>query len=184
VPVALDVHFVILIHPLEVKRRVATGRMAHLCLSESTLIEGFDFSGNARVGGFVADPRNHCVVLYPGPRSVNLSRLSDEGRVALTPPGRRLVVFVIDGTWNTAGRMIRNEHLGGLPTLSFDPGEPSRFRVRKQPKPECLSTIEAIHRTIDLLRPNDVARTRAHDNMLSVFDYLVDYQLLFENSKR
>ena len=42
-------------------------------------------------------------------------------------------------------------NLGPLPRISFDPGEPSRFRGRKQPKPECLSTIEAIHRTIDLL---------------------------------
>lgn len=179
-PFSCAVKFVILIHPIEVKRRIATGRMAHLCLRDSELIEGQEFSENARVQSILRDQSHHCVVLYPGRRSTNLSLLSNEGRTALIPPGKKLVVFVIDGTWNTAGRMIRSSGLRDLPTISFDPDTVSRFRVRKQPAPECLSTIEAIHRTIELL--GVAPKAREHDNLLDVFDHMVEFQLLFTDS--
>ena len=175
-PFESKIHFVILIHPIEVKRRIATGRMAHLCLQNSTLIEGQDFSENERVRQIVANDKNHCVVLYPGRNSVNLSQLTMTERAWLVPNGKALVVFVIDGTWNTAGRMIRNRHLLHLPRISFEPGGLSRFRVRRQPAPEFLSTIEAIHRTIDLF---DESGIRDHDNLLTVFDQMVEFQLRF-----
>lgn len=180
------IHFVILIHPIEVKRRIATGRMAHLCLQNSTLIEGQEFSSNKKVSEIVSNLDNHCVVLYPGRNSLNLSSLSNGQRASFMPDGKRLVIFVIDGTWNTAGRMIRSQHLRELPTISFDSTFPSRFRVRRQPAPEYLSTIEAIHQTIDLLgpvtAPASESAERAHDNLLTVFDSMVEFQLRFTKS--
>ena len=175
-PFESSAHFVILIHPIEVKRRIATGRMAHLCLKNSTLIQGVEFSENEMIDSIVGDSRNHCVVLYPGRHSLNLSELNEEERCSLVPTSKRLVVFVIDGTWNTAGRMIRSRNLRDLARISFDPNLQSRFRVRKQPAPECLSTIGAIHRTIELL-PG--LGSRDHDNLLEVFDQMVEFQLRF-----
>jgi len=43
------VQFVILIHPIEFQRRIATGRMSHLILKNSVLIRGHDYSENAQV---------------------------------------------------------------------------------------------------------------------------------------
>lgn len=180
-PFECGIEFVILIHPIEVKRRIATGRMAHLCLADSHLIAGKEFSSNREVQSILANPKNFCVTLYPGPRSKNLSLMTEEARACFVPPGKKLVVFVIDGTWNTAGRMIRSDGLRDLPTISFDPETQSRFRVRKQPAPECLSTIEAIHRTIDLLK--GPSSSREHDTLLDVFDQMVEFQLLFSESK-
>jgi len=168
------VQFVILIHPIEARRRVATGRMAHLSLRGSILIEGVEFSGHPQIRELVSSPENHCVILYPGRNSTDLSR---EG-AAFIPDAKKLVVFVIDGTWATAGRMIRSEDLRGLPSISFTPSTRSRFRVRRQPAAECLSTIEAIHRTIDLL-----GTTQDHDRLLTVFDKMVEFQLGFSESK-
>jgi DTW domain-containing protein YfiP len=168
------VQFVILIHPIEARRRVATGRMAHLSLRGSILIEGIEFSGHPQIRELVSSPENHCVILYPGRNSTDLSH---EG-AAFIPNGKKLVVFVIDGTWATAGRMIRSEDLRGLPSISFTPSTRSRFRVRRQPAAECLSTIEAIHRTIDLL-----GTTQDHDRLLTVFDKMVEFQLGFSESK-
>ena len=39
-PINCPINFVILIHPIEAKRRIATGRMSHLCLKGSHLIKG------------------------------------------------------------------------------------------------------------------------------------------------
>lgn len=161
------IEFVILIHPIEVHRRIATGRMAHLCLKRSHLVMGEDYSNNPTVNAIVEDPNRHCVILYPG--GENLSQKPPEERRA----PENLTVFVIDGTWGTARKMIRlSQNLARLPRICFTPTTPSRFRVRKQPRPECYSTIEAIHATIGLMKPG-----QDHDHLLYVFDRMVDRQI-------
>jgi DTW domain-containing protein YfiP len=67
----------------------------------------------------------------------------------------------------------------GIPRVSFAPGRPSRYLFRRQPRAECLSTIEAVHRVIDLLdRPGGypVRPTGAHENLLEVFDWMAERQ--------
>lgn len=168
--------FVILIHPIEMHRRIATGRMAHLNLKNSFLIMGHDFSKNAQVNGIIARPDLHCMMLYPGRDSLNLTHMTLNERRSLQPQNKRLTVFVIDGTWATARKMVRlSQPLQKLPRLCFTPKTPSNFRVRRQPRPECYSTIEAIHHTIDLLTPLGVERP--HDQLLSCFTKMVERQI-------
>lgn len=179
------VEFVILIHPIEIKRRIATGRMSHLILNGSRLIKGGDFSDDERVYRIIEDNPRGCYVLYPGPTSINLSELADEDKRTQFPAtGKNLTVFVIDGTWATARAMLRSENLRRLPRISFTSTEESRFIVRKQPLPQCLSTIEAIHKTIEQLAPVsgfDV-QSRRHDHLLDVFGQMVKRQLAFSSS--
>ncbi|GIL17380.1 MAG: hypothetical protein BroJett040_11310 [Oligoflexia bacterium] len=171
--------FVILTHPIEIARRIATGRMSHLCLKNSHWIGGHDFTNNESVNLLLQDPKLHPVLLYPGPDSRNMSLMSEEEKFDLTPSGNRLVgkklaIFVIDGTWHTARKMVRlSQNLKDLPRICFTPDRPSNFRIRHQPRPECYSTIEAIHQTIDLLSPPN----RNHDHLLEVFDKMVNRQL-------
>lgn len=176
------IQFVILIHPIELRRRIATGRMSHLSLQNSKLIMGQDYSQNAQVNALVQDPTLQPLILYPGPQSTNLTPLSGLERRGLLKTGLRPVIFVIDGTWATARKMMRlSDNLQTLPRLCFTPEKPSNFRVRKQPKPGCYSTIEAIHAVIDLFGPRpgfDFAQ-RPHDALLRVFDQMVERQLEF-----
>lgn len=174
------IKFVILIHRLEVRRRIATGRLSHLILQNSDLIMGYDYSHNPKLNAILENPVYHPVVLYPGRNSVNFSRLSTGERSSLFPEGKTPAIIVIDGTWSTAKKMLRRSaNLRGLPQICFTPEKPSNFRVRKQPHRECVSTVEAIHHTIELLGPSrgfDLA-CGAHDNLLQVFDRLVEQQL-------
>jgi DTW domain-containing protein YfiP len=180
------IDFVILIHPIEVQRRIATGRMAHLCLRRSVLLMGHDYSENVSVNEIVGDPSRHCVMLYPGRLSKNISPCSLEERHALFPKNKKLTLFVIDGTWATARKMVRlSDNLRDLPRICFTPPGPSNFRVRKQPRPECYSTIEAIHHTIDLLQiPAPDTERRAHDSLLYVFDRMVQRQIELQLTRR
>ena len=176
------IKFVILIHRLEVRRRIATGRLSHLTLENSELMMGYDYSHNSRLTEIVHDPANFPVILYPGPKSINLTPLTHKERALVFPKDKQPVVIVIDGTWGTAGKMLsRSENLQGLPRICFTPDRPSNFRVRKQPKKECFSTVEAIHQTIEMVGPGrgfDVA-SGAHHALLSVFDIMVEQQLEF-----
>ena len=104
-PMATRTRFVLLMHPKEFKREKAgTGRLTHLCLSDSEIVVGADFDRNARVLELLANPDHHCVLLYPGPGASNLS-------LGELPPaslgGRRLVVFALDATWACARKMLR-----------------------------------------------------------------------------
>lgn len=176
------VSFVILIHPIEVKRRIATGRMSHLCLKNSHLIMGQDYSGHEDVQKLIDDPQYHSVILYPGVDSQNLTAMSSQERVEVFPSNKKLRIFVIDGTWATAKKMMRqSQNLKNLPKISFVPPKPSTFRVRKQPHEFCYSTIEAIHHTIELVGETQgfPVEQREHDKLMYVFDHMVERQLEF-----
>jgi DTW domain-containing protein YfiP len=178
-PFDSKIKFVILMHKIEARRRVATGRLSHLCLEDSLLVTGHDFTEDKQVNSLINNPAHHCVVLYPGRNSQNLSELSKESRASFFPAEKKLVVFVIDGTWNTARQMIRSQCFQSLPRVCFTPPGVSSFRVRKQPMPECYSTLEAIHHTIELVadgRGFDLSR-RPHDALLRVFDAMVERQI-------
>lgn len=176
------INFVVLIHPIEVRRRIATGRMSHLTLKDSHLIEGQNYSNNKDVNQLINDPAYHSVILYPGVKSKNLTPLSNDERTELFPKNKKLRVFVIDGTWATARKMVRlSENLHQLPRVGFSPPGPSNFRVRKQPHEGCYSTIEAIHHMIELVGHTQGfdPKTREHDKLINVFDAMVERQLEF-----
>lgn len=170
-PFTVGFDLVLLQHPNERRCSVTTARMTHLCVAGSTLFEGAGFAGHARVNAMLADPARHCVVLYPGPGSVEAG--SPEWRV---PDGRKLTVFVIDGTWSTAATMLRRTPaIAALPRISFRASGPSGYRFKRQPRPECLSTIEATHELIAALEPGCEPRGR----LLELFDTMVESQLRF-----
>lgn len=178
-----QIKFVILIHPIEMRRRIATGRMSHLTLKESHLIMGQDYSDNVEVNALLKNSDYHSAVLYPGVRSTNLTGLAVPERQSLFPSDKKLLLFVIDGTWATAKKtMYQSANLQTLQRICFSPAKPSTFRVRKQPAPGCYSTIEAIHQTLDLLgdRPGFQVANRDHDKLLHVFDAMVERQLEFK----
>lgn len=177
-PITPATEFIILIHPNEVWRSIASGRMAHLGLSNSRLYEGKDFTEHEAVNRLIADPARYCVVLTPGERAINLTDHAPETRAALFPPSRQLTVFLIDGTWNQANKIKKLSHnLEPLPQVCFTPRAPSQFLVRKQPRAHCYSTIEAIHEFIDLV---ETPPAREHDNLLRVFQAMVNQQIDFE----
>ncbi len=181
-PFDCQMKFVILIHPIEVKRRIATGRMSHLSLKNSHLIMGQNYSENPEVNSILNDPQYFSVMLYPGQKSKNLSAMTISERALLFPTGKKLAIFVIDGTWATARKMVyQSSNLSSLPRICFTPPHPSQFRVRKQPNEACYSTIEAIHQTIELVGQTQgySVESREHDSLTTVFDAMVTRQLEF-----
>jgi len=189
-----DPQFLILIHPIEYARRVASGRMAHLCLKNSFFFKGADFSDHQELNAILKNPANQCVLLYPGAEVTNLSALPAACRRDFVEAGRKLIVIVVDGTWNTAGKMIRsNPELEKLGRICFTPSRPSQWRIRTQPRKHFVSTLEAIHECIELLSEGFSGKptssltngstnvtqstctpARPHDILLEVFERMID----------
>ena len=181
------IRFVILIQYREARKHIATGRLSHLCLKNSELIIGYDYTNDLRVNAILEDPQNFPMVLYPGAQATNLSQLSPADRGDLIPKGHQPVIFLIDGTWISARKIMqKSTNLQKLPQICFDPPQLSRFRLRKQPKPYCFSTVEAIHHTLDLLGPHvgfDTA-SRTHDHLLEMFNFMEDQQIRLTKNQR
>lgn len=120
-----QIKFLILIHPIEVRRRIATGRMAHLCLENSELIAGQDYTHNQRLNTLLEDNRYSPIVLYPGPRSVDITHSTVDEKLALFTKNKIPMIIVIDGTWTTAKKMIgKSKNIISLPRLCFIPTQP------------------------------------------------------------
>ena len=175
--------FIILTHPREAKHRLGTARMAHLCLANSSLIEGVNFSANDRVNREIDDPSNLPLLLHLSRSSINLSRLDRIERQRLFLGDRKLIVFVLDGTWKSVRKIIRlSPNLARLPKICFDPPTPSAYRIRREPLPQCYSTLEAIGHVIELLSDRvapEVPSSRLHDSMLALFHSVIDRQMTF-----
>lgn len=173
-PFASAPQIALLVHPYEARRAIATARLAHRCLTNSLWIQGSYFENDARVESILRDGTLAPFLLYPGRGARDLAL--PEVRETLAPPGKTPVVFVLDGTWAQARRMRRlSTQIHSLPMVCFTPTRPSRFRVRKQPRANCYSTIEAVHHLLDLFHEPGTARP--HDNLLDVFDAMVEKQL-------
>ena len=130
--------FVILMHPKEFKQEKAgTGRLTHLCLSQSEIHMGIDFDSHEEVQALINNPRNQPMLVYPSLGARNLSK----GDLQKNDLGdRQLVVFLLDATWALAKKMLRlSPSLQRLPRLMFTPSAPSRFVIKQQPVEGCLS---------------------------------------------
>lgn len=169
--------FVILMHPKEArKQKCGTGRLCHLVLKNSRLHVGIDFTNDSKVRALIEDPEYTSVLLFPAPSAVNLSQ---DGYRSLTGRQDKLQIFVVDGTWSLAGKIVRlSENLRALPAVSFTPRQPSNFQIKKQPRAECLSTIESIHLLLELGQEQGVeAADRNIEQLSEIFERLVQIQL-------
>jgi DTW domain-containing protein YfiP len=135
---------VVLQHPRERRVGIGTGRMAHLSLPGSVLRVGVDFTDDAVLAAALAGPAP-AYVLYPRPGAVSPAEL---------PRDTPITLVVLDGTCSQARKLLhRNPVLARLPGIAFAPSAPSNYRIRRQPAPFCVSTIEALAETLAALEP-------------------------------
>lgn len=182
-PFSTRTHFVILMHTKEAhKQRTGTARLARLCLTNAELIIGTDFTRNDRVNALIQDPACRPFVLYPGPEAASFKTL---GKDAL-PEGKTLLVFVIDGTWRGAQRVLRKSpNVRALPRLSFAGSYISQFKIKKQPLAHCVSTIEAIYYLCKEAEEAGYEPPNPRKEiLLSIFKELVDTQIGYQKGKR
>lgn len=164
-------------HPKEArKQKSGTGRLCHLVLQNSRLHIGIDFTNDSKVRALIKDPEYTSVLLFPAAQAVDLSQ---DGYRALTGRDGKLQIFVVDATWSLAGKILRlSENIRALPAVSFTPRQPSKFQFKKQPRAECLSTLESIHLLLELGQEQGIeAADRNIEQLPEIFERLVQIQL-------
>ena len=140
----------ILQHPSEVNHALNTARLAALGLNNAQLevAEVFD-----HLETLLNVPGYQARLLFPG-----------EEATALTPQAAEtgpMLLVVPDGTWRKARKLLHlNPLLASLPRVTLENSPVSRYRLRKAPGPDALSTLEAITHALQTLEPGRAANNR------------------------
>ena len=160
---------VILQHPRERDMPIGTARMASLCLPQAELRVGIRWTGEL-LADAIGDPARPPILLYPGPGARDILR---------DPPRGPVTLVVVDGTWSQARTVVRdNPVLQALPRYAFATPEPSHYRIRREPRAEYVSTIEALMHVLGALE-GDPVRFRS---LLDPLRAMVDAQLACQAS--
>lgn len=148
-------------HPRERAHPLGTARIASLALERIHLEEL-----RGRTASAPASLPRDAGLLFPADGARDLDRVG--------PDERPTALVVLDGTWSQARALVRDHPwLERLPRYRLRPRAESRYRLRKQPAPGCVSTIEAIAQALRILEPT----TPGIEGLLDTFDAMIDQQL-------
>ena len=181
-PIDCKIKFVLLMHPKEAKKqKTGTGRLSALCLPESEIIMGIDFTHNQQLNRLLEDPKYFPLLMYP---DENAWTASKEG-FAQTIGDRIPLVIIIDSTWFCSKKMLKlSQNLKNIPRLSFVNSYRSIFTFKKEPEEYCISTIESCYYIIKEFQDAGIAPKEADPTpLMTVFKEMIKFQLQAENDR-
>lgn len=160
----------VLQHPREHLHPIGTERFARLGLARSRIEVAWD-AGAEELSAPAWLPSD-VGLLYPSPHARELATLP-----ASELPGRLLV---LDGTWHTAKTLYRDKRwLHDLPHYRITPEIEGRYRIRREPRRDYVSTIEAIAAALRILEPE----TTGLEELLEAFDAMIDDQIRYTRER-
>lgn len=162
---------VVLQHPRERHKAIGTARIAALCLPSAEIVVGVDFANDRHARTLLNNPDAPAVLLYPA---------ADARDLRTDPPKGPVTLVVLDGTWHHAKTLLReNPWLQALPKVAFAPDKPSEYRIRREPREDYVSTIEALVQTLGVLEGEAPDAPSRFDALMVPFRAMVDTQLSY-----
>ncbi len=153
---------VIIQHPREVRHALGTERLARLGLQRCQV----HVAWNLEVLPSMIPPG--AALLYPSSKARDIGELDVSSRPT--------ALVAIDGTWSQAKVLYRdNPWLADLPHVKLAQPPPSNYRIRREPKDNYVSTLEALVHALSALEPE----TSGWDGLLSRFARMIDQQIAY-----
>lgn len=148
-------------HPAERDHAFGTARLVRMALPDADVRVAWR-------GGRLERPPlpDGAALLWPGPTARDLAQI---------PPNERPAhLVVVDGTWPQARSMYKvNPWMAAIPQVRLSPSAPSAYRIRREPRPDFLSTVESLAEALRLCEPENAAL----DGLLDGFRALIDGQI-------
>lgn len=159
-------------HPREQRHPMGSLRFARLGLERCQIA----VAKRGSHGGLRSDldfPRG-AALLYPD---------SDARELDTLGPGERPSSLVLlDGTWSTVRPLLAGDpRLRDLPRVRITPRIAGRYRIRREPRAECESTLGALVEALRVLEPE---RNDAWDALMHAFDQMIDHQIEIVQTRR
>jgi len=156
-------HFLhILQDPSEEKNAIGTARILGLSLKRSKISVGEFFDEG------LFDLQNSYLV-FPDPLAMAAAKLLEQKEM-----NNNSVFILLDGSWKKAYKLLMsNPFLQKLPKVSINVAQKSQYRIRKSPRDDGLSTVEAGYYLLSQLENN----RGKFKPLLNSFASMIDYQI-------
>lgn len=158
-------HFLhILQDPSEQKKAIGTARILELSLLRCKISVGEVFDPHL----FDLD---NCYLLFPDSAAIPAAALCGVKNNIINEQSQ---FILLDGSWKKAYKLLMsNPFLQTLPKVGLDIQEQSHYRIRRSPREDGLSTVEAGYYLLSQLENNREKFTP----LLKSFAYMIDYQI-------
>lgn len=141
---------VILQHPSEEKIAKNTAKLLNLSLTDCKIIKGENNKDFAMLNSL---PVESTVLLYPNEHATNLDDTNPKPALS-----KITHLIVIDGTWKKAYKILQlTPLLTKFKTVSFKQLPQNRYAIRKAPRADSLSTLEAVAHSLLLIEQQNPA---------------------------
>ena len=148
--------------PSEQNKAIGTARILDLSLSKVKLTVADTFDA-------AQFDLSNTFLVFPSEQSETIDSLQQTARL-----NNDLQFILLDGSWKKAYKLLMtNPFLQSLPKLTLNVQEQSRYRIRKSPREDGLSTVEAGYYLLSELESN-------YDKflpLLDVFKQMIDFQI-------
>jgi len=154
----------LLMHDVEALKPSNTGWLIADVVADTTAFGWSRVEVDAALPALLSDPQWQPYLVFPGEYAAP-ERVVSEVRPA---PGKRPLFVLLDATWTEARKMFRKSpYLDGLPVLSLQPEQLSRYRLRRSKRDDHLCTAEVAALCLELA--GDQRAAEALDAYLDVF---------------
>lgn len=154
----------LLLHENEAARPTTTSRIIQQMLSNCQTYTWHRKEPPIELLERINAPDTDTWLLFPADRPELVSR----SKPFDPPASQKALIIVPDGTWKEVRKIVRKSPwLGQLPLLAFNPEQPSRYDLRRNPDSDHLCTAETVAELLRLNGENDCALEM--DNTLDRF---------------
>ena len=155
VPIDNKISVLILQHPQEQDRLLATARVTALHFKDSLVKVGLSWPSLSKILGRDVDPQRWGILYLGSAKVADLETDRDivaiDKKSQLEENQRAILkdlqgIIVLDGTWSQAKALWwRNAWMLKCRRIILDPAQPSRYgKLRREPRRDGLSTLEAV----------------------------------------
>jgi DTW domain-containing protein YfiP len=138
------VNVIILQHPSEEKMTKNTAKLLKLSLTHCQIIKGEKETDFEILNTL---PTQSTFLLYPNEQALNIDNSSELKQITHITH-----LIVIDGTWKKAYKMLQlTPQLNQFQNISFSHVPQNRYIIRKAPRSDSLSTLEAVAHSLFLI---------------------------------
>ena len=152
----------ILQDPSEQNKAIGTARILDLSLARAKVIVGERFDSNDF-------DLNNTFLVFPDEQSESIEGLHKKQKI-----NEYTQFILLDGSWKKAYKLLMtNPFLQALPKLAINVADKSTYRIRKSPREDGLSTVEAGYYLLSELESNKDKFTP----LLKVFNHMIEFQI-------
>ena len=149
----------------ESKHPLNTANIAELSLTNCKIHLTNNENYKEQIKTLIQPTPNQALLIYPDKDSTPIEKIDTNET--------RPLIF-LDGTWRKTRRLLyESPELDQLPKVSISPDMISRYKIRKAPSPESLSTLEAIVHVLSVLEKDPTK----YQPLLNTMDTMINKQI-------